>query len=177
MKALLIVISLLVVAAVGVYGAGSALPGEHVLMRGALIARPIGEVWQAVSDYGALPQWNPQIVSAERGGEAAGGHPLWRLEDAEGNHMLLEVEEFRPPARQALRVVESSRPFRGRWVIELVPQAAGTWVKLTEEGSVPGPFARFLLYYITGPDSGMTQFFENLGKKFGQPVKVEELVA
>lgn len=176
MKAVLFLISLLVVAVVGVYGAGSALPEEHTLIRGAHIAGAAEDVWQAIADYDALPEWNADITRAKRLEDVA-GKPHWRLESADDRYMVLEVEAEEKPLRHISRIVESSYPVSGRWIFELGEQKNGTWVKLTEVGKTPSPFVRFLMYYIVGQDTAMVRFLKSLGKKFGQPVKVEELVA
>ncbi len=177
MRALLILISLLVVATVGVYGAGSVLPQENTLIRGAYIAQPVDEVWQAVSDFESMPQWNSDISAVKRVESAAGENPLWRMEYGNNGYMLLKVEKKQSPLLLVSHIVESSYHFSGLWIVELSAQKNGTWVNITEKKHIPSPFVRFAMYYIIGVDKCIVDFFNNLGQKFNQPVEVEELVA
>lgn len=172
------IIVILIVAAVGIYGAGSALPASHTVIRAAYYQQPVETVWESISNYEKLPEWNRDIVRIKRQADHE-GHPVWRAEDKEGGYMVLEIEQSEAPHLHKSRIVETNLPFSGVWIFELKADAerGGSYLKLTEKSEIGSPFFRFIAYYFVGIDLGVRRFLKSLGGKFGESPIIQELVA
>jgi hypothetical protein len=172
----------LVLAMVGTafYLLGKGLPEEHRASSQIDIERPIGEVFEKVSNIGEYPRW------------AAGVTGVKRLEDHEGlptyhqrmgrNSFVLRVTRHEPPARPptatgggpakarfATTISDDRKMFSGSWEFELESRdgqggIAATRVTLTETGRVPAPVPRAIVKYVMGHDSTVRKFLASLSR-------------
>lgn len=70
---------------------GLTLPREHLVMRRTTLGQTPAEVWRVVTDYARQPQWDPDVVRAERVPEGAAAGPLaGALAGARGAGRVLE---------------------------------------------------------------------------------------
>jgi hypothetical protein len=120
---------------------GSMLPRDHVAARRAAFAKPAEDVWR-------------EMVAL-----------------AQQSDVPVEVEVEEPPRRRITRIVDDGLPFGGRWILELEPDGAMTWLKITEDGFVRNPV--FRLISALAPNATKTKFLRQLGGKLGVPVNVE----
>ncbi len=106
MKWVLVVVGVVVVL-VGVCAVvGVLLPKGHVASRSVVLAKPQAEVWAAITDFGATPQWFADIKSSERIADI-NGHPAWR-------------ENFGGFTADTLRALHRSAYHRGNIVVAAV---------------------------------------------------------
>ncbi len=171
-------LGLIIVAAVGIYGAGSALPVSHTVIRAAYFKQPVQTVWDSIASYEKIPQWNKDITRVTKLPDHE-GHAIWRAEDKNGGYMILEIEQSEAPRLHKSRIVETNLPFSGVWIFELKADAehGGSYLKLTEKSEIPSPFFRFMTYYFFGIDMGIRRFLNSLGASFGETPAIQELVA
>lgn len=176
MRWLLIFILFIIVALAGVYGAGSALPETMVTLRGAQFKAPVGEVWNLVTNYPEMPNWNDGIakVTPIPGEDKT---TLWDIEDNDGRHMVLKVVHSEQYHLHHSEIIANDQPFKGSWKFELTANDGGTWLKLEEHSRISNPFLRFVTYYILGSDYGIRTFLQALGRHLVQDVEIKELAA
>lgn len=171
-------ITLLVILVIGmaaVWGAGSVLPQDQAVIRGMFLKTPAEDVFAALTDYPGMRSWlGVEEVSHL---EDRDGLPVWELKQENGHKMLLLVRESEAPRLLNLRLLDTPGLAGASWTFELIPQKEGTFVKLIQTGQLRSPAWRFLTHYILGPDLGMRQFLQALGRKFDQKTKIEEMVA
>ena len=115
--------------------------------------------WRSdVKEYGALPD--------------SDGRKQW-FEVSQGNRITYELVEDRPPTRRVTRIADKNLPFGGAWTIEIVPDSAGSAVRVTEDGEVYNVIFRFMSHYIFGHTRTIETFLRELGRKFGENVEIE----
>lgn len=167
-KRRLIFLLLAVFAAVsGMYGFGTNLPDTHALTLKTVYHQPRAQVWQAIADYAAAPQWSPSIARVERRPDQD-GLPVWRFYDKDGHHMEVQVVEEVAPERHVSRIVATDYPYAGSWTFTLEEAGDKTLVTLTEEGQVKSPLWRLVMRYMMGQDTMVRAYLQELGKKFGE---------
>ena len=114
----------LFVSVAGIYGAGSALPETLVSVRMAEFNTPLPTVWEAVTDYEKLPDWNPYVRAARQIPNPESDAPLWHIEDSNGNNMVVEVVTSISHVSYHVQLVENTLPFSGSWEFEFAPKDA-----------------------------------------------------
>lgn len=150
---------------------GSMLPVKHYATRKArfrqtpeaiysLLAGPSD--WRSdVKASGTLPDKN--------------GRPQWWEQDSHGRKIAYELMEDSPPARRVTRIADAGLPYGGTWTFEIVPQAAGgSEVRIAEAGEVYNVFFRFLSRFVFGYTGSIEGYLQDIGKKFGEAVHIEE---
>jgi hypothetical protein len=177
MRWLLLFFILLIIASLGVYGAGSALPEEVVTIKGAQLNVPVEDVWQKVTDYPAMPKWNESIATVTPVPNPDTKEVLWDLEDGNGRHQILKVVASVEKTRHQVEIIENDLPFLGSWKFEFSENKGGTWLRLEEHAVIQNPFLRFFVYYILGAGKGAEDFLHALGNHFMQNIEVKNLAA
>ena len=169
----LLVLSVFILA--GVWGAGSVLPREQTTIRGIFVKAPVAQVWETLTKYEDAPRW-AGMVSAHRLADRK-GKPVWLLRGSHEEEMVLMIEGQQPPTVHQVRLIEGTRFFEATWLFQLTEQPEGTFVKLTQTSIISNPLMRFVAARLDLLDKGMRQYLQMLGRKYGDTVKVEELVA
>ncbi len=159
----------LVVTAIGAF-----LPRDHVAVRQVAIDRPAEELWAVITDFGAASSWRPEIERCEQMPDV-NGHEVWK-ETSDGMEIPYETAELVAPNHLVRRIADDELPFGGTWTIELSPSDSTnpqrTLVEITERGFVPNPLWRFFSVVVFGHTDNLDRYLTNLGKKFGQEIKV-----
>ena len=149
---------------------GSLLPVKHYAARKArfsqapeaiysVLAGPSG--WRSdVKASGPLPDKN--------------GMKQWWEEDNHGQKIAYELVEDSPPTRRVTRIAGAGLPYGGTWTFEITPQAGGgSEVRIAEAGEVYNVFFRFLSRFVFGYTGSIEGYLNDLGKKFGEAVRIE----
>ena len=168
MKWALIIIGALVVIVAVVWAIGAAIPREHSASRIARYKQPPEKIWAAITDVESFPQWRKDMKGVKRLPDV-NGKPAW-VETLSTGEMPLQVEEWNPPQRLVMRIVDEKLPFGGTWTYEVVSVEGGATLRLTENGFVKPALFRFMSKYIFGYTATMEQYLKDLGKKFGEDV-------
>lgn len=144
---------------------GYLLPRDHVATVDARLDASPEEVWAALTDIDAYPEWRGGVDRVERLADRD-GLPAWR--EVGSSTMRLGVEEADPGRRWVVRILDEDLPFGGTWTYAVEPAGAGTGLTLTEEGSVHNPIFRFVARFLMGHDATMRAWIEDLRRRLGE---------
>ena len=148
---------------------GWLLPQNHVAHRRALFRQSSEALWETIT---GPPTWRPDVKSFEML-LAREGRKVWCEVDLHGQRITFEEVEAVPPSRLVGRIADPKLPFGGSWTYELLPGDGGTTLAITERGEIYNPFFRFMARFVFGYTSTLEKYLRNLGKKFGEEVRIE----
>jgi hypothetical protein len=168
---LVTVVALVVLVAI----VGWSLPVRHRAARQATYTTPAAAVYAVIASPRDFPAWRSKVKSIEMM-PPQGGNASYREIGGDGN-ILYTVDETVPPHRLVTRIADKSLPFGGTWTYELSPAAAGTTLRITEDGEVYNPIFRVMSKYVFGHDATIDTYLHDLGKRFGQEVTVTSVAS
>jgi len=145
---------------------GMLLPKQHVAKRSAKFNQPPQTIWDAITNFEALPSWRPEVQSVEKQPDRD-GHPVW-MEVSKMGNMPYEVTVFEPPMKMVTVIADTTLPFGGSWTYEIQEVDGGSQLTITEDGEIYNPIFRFMARFIFGYHATMEAYLKNLGKKFGE---------
>lgn len=172
---------------------GALLPKEaigSIVVRAAEIHQSPEVVWQSLIDYEAFPTWRRDLRSVTPI-TAHEGKPRWRElfvtdkpipswvernEMVENKKLVTRVlfspwptTRMQPPKRAFL-----AGAFLTRWTYEISRTPTGVVLRVTECCTEDNPFGKFLAFVLRwrGHPMSITNYLLDLGKKFGEDVKV-----
>lgn len=149
---------------------GTLLPSGHVAVRSLVLAAPRDSVWGVITDFAAQPTWRAGLTKVEQVSAGPEGE-VW-LEDG-SEPLLLRTTESVRPERLVRAIADSTLPFGGRWVYDLVPlSSGGTRVTVREEGEVYNPIFRVVSRFMD-PSATIRQYLTDLAARFGEPPRIE----
>jgi hypothetical protein len=159
----------LIVAVIALIGA--MLPKGHHATRQARFAQRPEALYAVIS---GPPNWRSDI---EEHGTLPDGK--WWERDSHGNKITYELVEDRPPSRRVVRMADPTLPFGGAWTLEVTPAevtpgAAGSTVRVTEDGEVYNVLFRFMARFIFGHTATIDTYLRDLGRKFGETIRIED---
>jgi hypothetical protein len=167
MKAVYIALGLVAILVAIVLIGGALLPVKHQAIRRAKYNQPMLSLWSALDG----PQdWRGVTVETL---PDRNGHRMWR-ETADRNVITYELIENTAPVKRVTRIADQKLPFGGTWTYQLSPTAAGTELRITEDGEVYNPIFRFVSRYIMGHTATIDKTLRALGAKFGETTVVED---
>jgi hypothetical protein len=148
---------------------GALLPKRHLARARATFHQPPATVWQTITDFAAWPRWNRSIQRMERVADRD-GHAVWLMVDRHGQMRSEILEETAPwserGGRLVTRIVDDGLPFGGSWTWEVVPDAAGCMVAITEDGEIRNPVFRFMARFVFGYSKTAESFLQALDGHF-----------
>ena len=160
-KVLMWAAGLAIVLALVVIVVGYALPHDHVASREAAVSAQPATVFAAIADVARHPEWRSGVTKVE----VLGTDPLKWREHARGDVITFEAVDNRPPALLRVRIADPDLPFGGTWTYELVPEASGTRVRVTEHGEVYNPVFRFMSRFVFGHTATLDRFMADLQRR------------
>ena len=153
-------------ALVGIIAAvGASLPVRHSATVEARYPVPRDSLYQLITDVRRFTEWRSGLERVEQR-PPAGGKPRW-LEVSSDGAILFESAESVPGRRHVTRIADPDLPFGGTWTFELEDAAAGTLLRITEDGEVYNPIFRFMSRYVFGHHQGIERFHADLRKRLG----------
>jgi uncharacterized protein YndB with AHSA1/START domain len=166
MRWLLVVLAVLAGIGLLVVVTGMLLPKEHTARSHATIDAPPDSVWRVLTDVAAFPTWREDVIRVEML-PSPNGQKTWR---ETGKHGAITFEERAadPPRRLVARIADPSLPFGGSWTYDVVPEAAGSRVTITEDGVVRNPVFRFMSRFVFGHHATQQAYLRALGRRFGR---------
>ncbi|HUF51324.1 MAG TPA: SRPBCC family protein [Longimicrobiales bacterium] len=156
-----------------VLAVGFTLPERHRATVRAQYRAPADVVYRTIIDVAAAPTWRTGVDSVQILSE----QPLTWREHSGGGTLTMEMVEA-SSTRVVSRIADTSQGFGGTWIFEVVPDAEGTTLTITEDGEVYNPLFRVMSRFVFGHYSGLERYAADLGTKFGenvQAVRVESL--
>ena len=144
---------------------GSRLPRSHRASREQTLAAPPEAIWSAITDVEAFPSWR-DIKKVQKLPDSD-GRPVW-VEEGRSGRITLTVERMEPPRLLVVRIADPDLPFGGTWTYELTPVAAGTRLKITEDGEIYNPLFRFMARFVFGYEGTIASCMAALEKRFGR---------
>lgn len=151
---------------------GWAIPKAHTVTRAGRFHQSPEKVWRAITDVDAMPGWRKGVTSVRRMPDRD-GLPAW-VEIGSFGEIPLETQESRPPQRLVVQIADPKLPFGGLWLYEIVPQADGSVLRITENGEVSNPIYRFLSRFVFGYTKTIDTYLHSLAKKFGEPPDISD---
>jgi hypothetical protein len=150
--------------------AGYSLPKSHVATRRARFRESPASLFAAIS---GPPDWRPD-VKAHEDLPAVAGRKRFRDTGSWGDAVTYEVSESTPPHRYMTRIADENLAYSGSWAFDILDDAGGSIVRITESGEVKNPIFRFMSRFVFGQTGSIESYLRNLGKKFGETVAIEE---
>jgi len=161
MRILLYVLAGLCLFAVVVTAIGYALPQGHVATREATFSAPPAAVFSTIADVASQPSWRTGISRVE----VLSSEPLKWREHEGSDAVTFEVVESRPPALLRVRIADPDLPFGGTWTYEVSPEAAGSRLRITENGEVYNPLFRFMSRFVFGHTATIDKYLADLRRR------------
>lgn len=174
MHTAVVVLAALIVGVLMILLTGVLLPEKHVATKTYHFDVDPERVWNLVTDFEGQTSWRPKLERVERL-PSRNGHEVWR--EVEGRHRQLSFEtvEFSPPRVLVRRIVDEGLPFGGSWTFEIVPEAGGARLTITENGEVRNPLFRFVSRFLIGHTAGIETYARNLGQALiNRPARVRQ---
>ena len=118
-------------------------------------------------------EWRSEVKSVdllpEENGEAG-----FRIVDGNGA-ITYRIEQADRPRRFVTRIADTDLGFGGRWAIDIEPRAAGSRVRIVEEGEVTSPVFRFFSRYVFGHYRTQESYLRGLAASFGEAATIERM--
>lgn len=144
----------------GIVLAGSRLPVAHTAQVEADFPVPPGTLYAIIATPAELPSWRRGLTRVDLL-EAPAGSTRYR-EVSDGDEILYDVLEARPPLAYQTRIADPDLPFGGTWRWELQPTAGGVHLRITENGEVYNPLFRFVSKYVMGHSATLEAYLADL---------------
>jgi uncharacterized protein YndB with AHSA1/START domain len=150
---------------------GALLPVAHAAARRIRLSRPPAEVFAAITDVAALPQWRKDLESVEVL-PPRDGRRCHREVSGQGTmDLLFEREE--PHRLVVARIVTEGSPFGGTWTFRIERDGAGSELTVTENGEVYNVVFRALARFVFGHTATIDGYLRALAAKFGDAAAPE----
>lgn len=146
---------------------GWLLPKAHSVSREAQFPEPPEAIWRAITDIEAMPAWRQGLKSVKHLPDK-NGLPSWVETSASGT-IPFETVVSQPPFKLIVRIADPRLPFGGTWTYEINPVAAGSRVRIREDGEVYNPVFRFLSRYVFGYSGTIDAYLKSLERKLAEP--------
>ncbi len=152
---------------------GVFLPLNHTASRTAKYAQAPAAVWAKISDFAALPEWQPGVQSPERLADR-NGHPVWKFAQRRRDYLIIETVIFEPPHRMVGKIVDNQQ-FGGTWTYVIQPTGdGGCTLTITEDGAIYNPMLRVIARFVAGYQRTMVRYLKALGGQLGEEVVLKD---
>jgi hypothetical protein len=139
---------------------GMLLPKAHVATRSSRLKYPPEAVWALIAGD---QSWRPDVRRYEKLPDR-GGRRTWKETSKHGT-ITFEMVESDQPRRLITRIADTGLPFGGSWTYQIVPEAGGCSIEITERGEVYNPVFRFVSRFIMGHTASIDAYLSALGKR------------
>lgn len=145
---------------------GWLLPIAHSVSREAQFPEPPEAIWKAITDIEAMPAWRQGLKSVKHLPDK-NGLPSWVETSASGT-IPFETVVSQPPSKWIVRIADPRLPFGGTWTYEITPAAAGSSLRIREDGEVYNPVFRFLSRFVFGYSGTIDAYLKSLERKLAE---------
>jgi hypothetical protein len=150
---------------------GYLLPKEHTVTREARFHQTSHAVWEAITEFEAMPTWRQGLKSIKRLPDK-NGLPVW-VETLDSGIIPLETMASQPPWKLVVRIADPKLPFGGTWTYEITTLPSGSSLRIREDGEIYNPLFRFLARFVFGYNATIDTYLKSLAKKFGELPQAE----
>jgi Polyketide cyclase / dehydrase and lipid transport len=164
-KRSLIVFSMLCAFLIVVLAYGYSLPVEHKTTMQRHYDKKADELWDIIVDYRKYSQWRQNVYEVNEM-PAKGVYEAWKEVDANGRSVAFEIVGYLPGVQMIIEMTDTTLPYGGSWTFDLLPDATGTVVKITENGKIDNLVLRVIAHLVTGYTSSMNAWLNSLDNKF-----------
>lgn len=155
-----ILVGVIVLPSTLLYLFGRLQPERHTATITFALPKPPAVVWEALTDYAAMPQWWPAVKKVRFETPANGRIITWNT-DNHGKEIGFRTLEENPPVRLVREIVGEDLPFGGTWTYVLAEEKGNTRLTLTEDGFIKSPFFRAIARLFLKSDATMHDFGKN----------------
>ena len=171
MKWILLIAGIFVLVILAVLVLGLFQPEKHSVTRSIHLNQKADAVFAVLDNAADWPSWSSSVAKVERlpdrdGKPAMRCHFKWG-----GMQMIMTQLEHTPPTRLVIGMSKDGGPAFGTWTYQVVDDAGGCRVALTEDGDIKNPFFR-VMARMRGLDANITQTLNDLAKKFGETADI-----
>jgi hypothetical protein len=145
---------------------GWLLPKAHTVTREAQFPEPPEAIWKVITDIEAMPTWRQGLQSVKHLPDKK-GLPSWMETSASGT-IPFETVASQPPGKLIVRIADPKLPFGGTWTYEITPVAAGSRLRIREDGEVYNPVFRFLSRFVFGYSGTLDAYLKSLERKLAE---------
>lgn len=145
---------------------GWLLPKAHSVSREAQFPEAPEAIWKAITDIEAMPAWRQGLKSVKHLPDK-NGLPSWVETSASGT-IPFETVVSQPPCKLIVRIADPRLPFGGTWTYEITPAAAGSSLRIREDGEVYNPVFRFLSRFVFGYSGTIDAYLKSLERKLAE---------
>jgi len=153
---------------------GLNLPKTHVAASRMRINAPRDEVWDAVVDFSAYPDWRPGLARVEAGPDID-GRPTWFEYCGPRIKVQLHFAMLEPKTRLVTRLVGDKLPIFGAWDYRFIEDNGATILTITESDKIYNPLLRVFSRVIFPHHAAMDVFLAALARYFGGDGVAEHL--
>jgi uncharacterized protein YndB with AHSA1/START domain len=171
MKWLLIIAAILFLPILAMLVAGLFLPAKHSVTRSIHLNQKPEVVFALLQDSTNLPSWSSTVASVEPIPDQDGKQVVQCTLKWGHMQMLMTQSECSPPSRLVTTMAKPGGAVLGTWTYQIVPDAEGCRVALTEDGELKNPFFRAMAR-MRGLDANINQTLRDLAKKFGEDANI-----
>lgn len=170
-KVLSYVIASVALLALAIVVTGYLLPEKHSASVRAHYNTSPQDLYNTITDVENGAQWRTGLDSVQLLEQTP---PTWR-EFASWGNLTMVMDEATSPSRIVSRIADQGQGFGGLWTYEIVPDATGATVTITEDGEVYNPLFRFMSKFVIGHYKSLETYAVDLGRKFNQAVEAERV--
>jgi len=170
MKWVMIVGGALVLLAALMALVGSLLPVKHYATREARFNQSPETIYSVLA---GPPEWRTDVKASGTLPDK-NGHKQWWEQDRHGKKIAYELVEDSPPTRRVTRIADAGLPYGGTWIVAIAPVTGGSEVRIAEAGEIYNVVFRFLARFVFGYTGSIEGYLRDLGKKFGEAVRIED---
>lgn len=138
-----------------IYGMGASLPRDHVARVERVIAASPDALAARIRSVETYAQWRKGVAVDLRARTADG---VDYVETSDGDAIAYRLQEPAPGRQFTTTITDDTLPFGGRWTIDLLPEGAGTRVRIEEAGEIRDPLYRFFARFVFGYTSSMETY-------------------
>lgn len=172
MKRTLIVFALLCTFFIVILGYGYSLPVEHqITMQRHYEQKTPDDIWAVIANHRKYSQWREDVYEITEI-PSRGKYDAWKEVDANGHSVPYEIIGHSPGKQLIIEITDASLPYGGTWTFDLLPDATGTTVKITEHGSIDNLLLRVFAHFVTGYTSDMNSWLNSLDNKFAMEARL-----
>lgn len=160
------ILALLGLGGAWLYGRGQ--PREHFATSSITLVAPADSVWKVVRNIEQLPRWWSDVKGVRRlGGQR---RESWEQNMGPAGMVRVEVSRITPGRQMVLTVLnDEQQDWGGVWTYDVIPNASGTEVRITEEGWVDAPLVRAVMK-LRGKYRVIDSYLRSLGAYFDETV-------